>query len=196
MAAKIGKGTRVRVVSGQKSVGITGTVFWTGPDKYDEDNLRLGVRADDGETLWLSQSVVEEVSGKEAELPPAGPPPNKGDRVQWKNRGDTGEGTIFWVGQNKSGPGYRVGVRLDDQEDPLWLDARQIEVMDTPPRATGALPAPPQNHAPQGHAPQGGDDEPADMWSDGAEPAGNGFFDDDAPDLDESHSWSEDAEEG
>lgn len=176
MASRIGKGTRVRVTGGRSGVGSIGTVFWTGPDKFNEGSLRLGVRADDGETLWVSESVVEEVTGNDATLPAPPEPPNKGDRVKWKNRGDEGEGSVFWVGANKSGPGHRVGVRLDDQEEPLWLDARQIEVLDAPPKATSALP--------DGHrSPHDGDgdDEPMHAFADGAVPAGMPDWDDDVP---------------
>jgi hypothetical protein len=184
VASKIGKGSRVKVTSGKNGVGSVGTVFWTGPDKYNEDNQRLGVRADDGETLWVSEAVVEEVTGSAAAQPDAGPPPDKGARVKWTNRGDTGEGTIFWVGQNKSGPGHRVGVRLDDQEDPLWLDGRQITVIDSPPKATSALP-----RSSGGGRPKQEDDD-VDMYADGAVPAGMPVWDEGAP-VDESFAPSD-----
>ena len=177
VAGALGKGARVRVTGGKQGVGSTGTIFWIGDDKFNPGQKRFGVRADDGETLWISDAHVEELSGSAAELPPPPEPPRKGDRVQWRNRGDEGEGTVFWVGASKSGPGHRVGVRLDDQEEPLWLDARQITVIDAPPKATSALPDGGGRRAPS----LGDDDEPAPLYADGAQPAGMPTWDDEAP---------------
>lgn len=182
--ASVKKGDRVEIARGKQGVGSVGTVFWTGPDRFNEGVQRLGVRADNGETLWVSEKDVEPASNKPA--PPPVDPPNKGDRVRWRNRGDEGEGNIFWVGKNKSGPGFRVGVRLDDQEDPLWLDARQVEVIEAPPRATSALPG--GNRAPVD------DDEEVAFFADGATTAGPAFLDEDVP-FDESHAWTPEGDE-
>ena len=185
MAQGLGKGTRVRVTGGKQGVGSIGSIFWIGDDKFNPGQKRFGIRADDGETLWISDAHVEAVSGAEAAEPPPPEPPKKGDRVTWRNRGDEGEGNVFWVGASKSGPGHRVGVRLDDQEDPLWLDARQVTVIQAPPQATSALP--PRRGASTGAT----DDEPESLFADGAQPAGMPVWDDEAP-VDERFAPSDD----
>ena len=167
------KGTRIRVVKGRKHKDAVGTVFWSGPDKYNEGKTRLGVKADDGETIWVASDYVEAISGgAAAEEPPPVAPPNKGDRVRWKNRGQEGVGTVFWVGPSKSGPGHRVGIRQDDSDDAVWCDARQVTVVsddDAPPTPRAATPAP-----------AGGDDV-VDAFADGAAPAGASHLDADVP---------------
>lgn len=116
------KGTRVVVIGGRKAKGVTGTVFWTGPDQYS-DGLRVGVRGDDGETYWLRAEQVEALEADDD----AGPAANaeifeKGDRVSWEAEGEALEGEVFWIGENKFGPGQRLGVR-DAGGEAHWLDA-------------------------------------------------------------------------
>jgi len=137
------KGARVKVTQGRKAIGTTGTVFWIGEDKYREGSKRLGIHGDDGETHWISADNVEETT----ETPPevTGPEPTRGDRVAWKQGGQDGHGEIFWVGPNKHGPGFRVGVNCDDGET-RWLDARQTEP--APDSAAPTAAAPPDRDEP------------------------------------------------
>lgn len=121
------KGTRVTITGGGKGVGMHGIVFWKGPNKWGAGE-RLGVRADDGETYWVQDADVEEATG--APPPPEGPRFEKGDRVAFEVGGRAGTGTVFWVGENRHGPGQRLGVRDDTppaDDDAVWLDARQAK---------------------------------------------------------------------
>lgn len=119
---EIEKGTRVVVVKGRKAVGTTGTVFWIGDNKFGEGK-RAGIEGDDGETHWISVEYLEETDGAAPEVEP----PQKGDGVAWMDGDQRLTGTVFWVGESKSGRGYRVGVK-DEAGETIWLDARQIEV--------------------------------------------------------------------
>ncbi|MFC1610406.1 hypothetical protein ACFL6C_05565 [Myxococcota bacterium] len=47
-------------------MGARGTVFWIGPDKFREGELRCGVKGDDGETHWASMGALR-VEGSSAE---------------------------------------------------------------------------------------------------------------------------------
>ncbi len=114
------KGDRVKIVEGKGS-GHHGEVFWTGPNKWGP-GLRLGVRGDDGETYWVAEDDTEP-STAEAPAPDPGETFVKGDRVAFTQRDQQGEGTVFWTGQSRGG-GQRLGVRTDDSEDAVWLDAR------------------------------------------------------------------------
>ena len=154
------KGTRVEVVKGQRSYGVQGSVFWHGPDKYNEGSFRIGIKDDDGQTHWLSVDDVVEVdedaapadpSSTSAPQTPRSEPPStstpqsprpetpasdlkRGMRVRW----DNGAGTIFWYGPSRYGDGMRVGVK-DDNEASHWLDALEvtpiIEEVSSPPEA-------------------------------------------------------------
>lgn len=127
------KGTRVKIIRGNGKDQV-GTVFWTGKDKYN-GGLRLGVRGDDGETYWVSETDCET---SDAEVP-VGETFDKGDRVRFRNRGTEGYGTVFWIGQSRNGPGQRLGIRDDaDPEEAVWLDARFAELL-----AEGEGPPPP-----------------------------------------------------
>ena len=118
----IGKGDRVLVVKGKKSLGTVGTVFWIGPNKFGEGN-RLGIKSDDAETHWVPEAYVEVTALQAPEVEP----PEKGASVSWMDGDLPRAGTVFWVGESKAGNGYRVGVKDDDGET-HWLDARQLEV--------------------------------------------------------------------
>lgn len=118
----IDKGSRVVVVKGRKAVGTMGTVFWIGDNKWGEGK-RLGIEGDDGQTHWIAMSNVELTD----QQPPEIEPPSKGDMVAWTVDEQELTGTVFWVGESKSGRGYRVGVK-DDAEETHWLDARQVTV--------------------------------------------------------------------
>ena len=131
------KGTRVQIIGGRNGKGESGTIFWTGKNKWG-DGERFGVRADSGETYWVADKDVEPTN---AAPPPAeaGPTFNKGDRVAFSVRGREGTGTVFWIGKSKHGPGQRLGVRDDDpesSEDAVWLEARQARAIEgeAPPR--------------------------------------------------------------
>jgi len=125
------KGDRVRVVRGRKSMGVDGTVFWEGPNKYGE-GTRLGLKDADGETHWVPSENVELLDTKQGEDPApkttGGAPDEsqltKGARVRWRDD----KGVIFWVGQNKFGPGLRLGVTGADEQK-HWLDAAEVQLV-------------------------------------------------------------------
>jgi hypothetical protein len=124
------KGSRVEIVSGENGVGVCGEIFWMGESRYGEGQ-RFGMRGDDGETYWVDEAEVELTS----KAPPAadsGPTFNKGDRVSFRNNGQQGTGTVFWIGQSRTGPGQRLGIRDDDGEgnDAVWIDARFARPLD------------------------------------------------------------------
>ncbi len=134
------KGDRVKILEG-KGCDQHGEVFWTGPNKWGA-GLRLGVRGDDGETYWVGEADTE----PSTERPPAPEPAEsfeKGDRVAFTQRGQQGEGTVFWTGQGRTG-GQRLGVRPDDSEDAVWLDARFASRAAPPAPAAPAAPAAPR----------------------------------------------------
>ncbi|HHO49494.1 MAG TPA: hypothetical protein ENK18_01160 [Deltaproteobacteria bacterium] len=138
------KGARVEIVSGPTGRDVVGTVFWIGDDRFNEGTKRLGVQGDDGETYWVSGDNVE---ASEAAIPePQGPQPQRGDRVAWRQREEEGEGEVFWTGENKHGPGLRLGIKCDDGET-RWFDARAVTLLSndgpTPGAANGRDPRPP-----------------------------------------------------
>ena len=100
---------------------MTGTVFWTGPDQYS-DGLRIGVRGDDGQTHWLNAEHVEALEPGDDPGPAEAETFDKGDQVSVEVEGEPVEGEVFWVGENKYGPGQRLGVRDRDGET-HWVDA-------------------------------------------------------------------------
>ncbi len=155
------KGARVAIVKGRKGNGVVGTVFWIGDDKYNEGKKRLGVRGDDGETYWISADNVEATDVPEAE--PAEPDYERGDLVAFEHRGEEGLGEVFWVGPSKHGPGYRVGLKLEGEED-LWLDSRQVKGRvdrgDVPPLDDADGPPPEPLSAPAGEPPAWEDGDP------------------------------------
>ncbi len=130
------KGDRVKIVGGNGS-GQHGEVFWIGPNKWGPGS-RLGVRGDDGETYWVNEDDTAP-SAAVATAPDPGETFDKGDRVAFTQRGQQGEGTVFWIGAGRSG-GQRLGVRPDDSEDAVWLDARFARRVEG--RAPPARPAP------------------------------------------------------
>ena len=125
----VDKGTRIKVKSGPHS-GKLGAVFWTGPDKF-KGGLRLGVRTDEDETLWLSESEVEVSNARAATTKPS-KLFEKGDRVRFRNNGTEGTGSVFWTGESKQG-GQRLGIRDDaDPDNAVWTDARFAEALNEP----------------------------------------------------------------
>lgn len=133
------KGQRVTIVKGRKGNGVSGTIFWIGDDKYNEGQKRLGVRGDDGETYWVSAANVEATD--QPEPAPEAPDYEKGDRVVFTQHGDEGFGEVFWVGPSKHGPGFRVGIKLEGDED-LWLDSRQVRRLEEGEALPAVAPAP------------------------------------------------------
>ena len=115
------KGDRIQITKGPAE-GVAGTVFWKGQNKYGPGD-RYGVRGDDGQTHWVDS---ESVAPTDAAVP-EGPSFERGDRVAFRDRDQEGTGTVFWTGQNKHGPGQRLGVNPDGAEgrdNAVWLDAR------------------------------------------------------------------------
>ncbi|MBH25113.1 MAG: hypothetical protein CMH57_11790 [Myxococcales bacterium] len=141
------KGTRVEIIKGYKGVGVIGTVFWSGPDKYNDGETRLGVKGNDGETYWVSANDVQATDEEAAEVAPPrqnvdagdGPPLAKGSRVEW---GDGMAGSVFWYGASKFGDGMRVGVEADDGSK-HWLDAFEVTAV-----AAAAAPSSPADVVP------------------------------------------------
>lgn len=129
------KGKRVKVVKGRKAKGVEGTVFWHGKNKYG-DGMRVGIKSDDGETHWVDVTHVEELedgteaaeeaaTAEQAETTESLPP--KGTRVAWDDEHGTSCGEVFWTGQNKYGPGMRLGVK-DEAGETHWIDAATARV--------------------------------------------------------------------
>jgi len=127
VAKALGKGSRVRIKAGPAS-GANGSIFWVGNDRRS-GGQRFGVRSDDGETHWVSESDCEASNAPEPTFD--GPSFQKGDRVQFKNQGQTGTGSVFWIGDSRQG-GQRLGVRNDDDPDnAVWIDARFCQKTDS-----------------------------------------------------------------
>ena len=122
------KGARVKVIGGRKSMGVTGTIFWIGDNKYGEGQ-RFGIRGDDGETHWVPEEHCEGTS-ETMEVPEA-PELSKGDEVTWMDGEMLLSGHVFWLGPNKYGSGTRAGVK-DPQGETHWFDTRRLQ------RAEGA----------------------------------------------------------
>jgi hypothetical protein len=156
------KGDRAAIVSGRKGVGVRGSVFWTGENKYGS-GMRYGLRGDDGETYWVDEQEI----GREEDAPlapkveaakAAAPKSNaaavsstfdKGDRVTI-TAGPNGvgiAGSIFWTGESRYGKGMRFGVKGDD-EATYWVDENQVEA------AQPSSQPKPQSNRPQSYRPQ------------------------------------------
>ena len=184
----IDKNTRVTITTGDGK-GQSGTVFWTGADKY-RGGQRLGVRGDDGETYWVSEGDVETTT----DAPPAGATYDKGDRVRFRNHGQEGTGTVFWTGESRSTGGQRLGIR-DDQspDDAVWIDARFVSPLspedDAGPPPASAPPAGRRAAAPAASSsgprdddmPPPRDDAAIDSLAAGGDGGDGGGGDDDIP---------------
>jgi len=169
------KGDRVSITGGKKGVGVSGEIFWIGKDKFGGGE-RYGVRGDDGDTYWVSSKQVEAADGP-APAVEAGPTFAKGDRVSFRFKGQEGSGSVFWLGENRYGPGQRLGVRPDDSEEAVWLDSRFAEKIE------GEAPAPSSSPAPAGDDTPWEDtsSEEADYFGGAAGPV------DDGPPLDDAY---------
>ncbi len=127
-----GKGDRAAIVAGRAGVGVRGSVFWVGENKYGP-GMRYGLRSDDGETFWVDETQI----GREEDAPP--PPPRaprddsaialeKGARVEITGGPSVGvRGEVFWTGASRYGNGMRYGVRSEDGES-HWVDSHQVRV--------------------------------------------------------------------
>lgn len=181
------KGARVRIVGGRQGKGQLGNIFWKGPDKFNGGE-RFGVKADDGETYWVSERDVEEATGAPPAKPAASGGPSaspaaatgesfqKGDRVAFSAGGREQQGQVFWTGPSKSGGGQRLGIKPEDGGETVWLDARFAR-----PAGTAA---------------------PTGAHPDGPRPAPGRFDDDESPpwtpplaadELPEAPPWDDDA---
>ena len=121
------KGDRVKIVAGQGE-GRCGQVFWVGANKWGPGQ-RLGVRGDDGQTWWVSEADAES-SDEPAPVVEPGPTFQRGDEVVCTVGGGQVRGTVFWVGESRRGSGQRLGVRPDDDDEAVWLDARFARLVD------------------------------------------------------------------
>lgn len=146
MGQEMKKGDRVVVVRGRKAQGEEGTIFWFGPDKYG-DGMRAGVKIDNGETHFLKSEYLKVIGQEEQDAEEERAPVErldeegavqlkKGQRVRWQDGGQSGEGDLFWVGENKFGPGLRVGL-TDEDKQKHWLNDDQVQVIDPDPEGTG-----------------------------------------------------------
>lgn len=155
------KGSRVRFKSGPKA-GVSGSIFWTGKDKY-KGGQRFGIRGDDGETHWASDSEVEPSDAPEPEVD-EGEKFEKGDRVRYRDRSNTSTGSVFWVGDSRQG-GQRLGIRDDhDPDNAVWLDAHSAERLDEA-DDEGPPPQAQSNRRSRGR-PQSGGATASGRWSD------------------------------
>jgi len=172
---KLGKGSRVRITSGP-TAGVTGSIFWSGKDKF-RGGMRFGVRGDDGDTHWVNEGIVEASDSEEPTNDDA-EKFEKGDRVKFKQRGEEGTGSVFWIGDSRQG-GQRLGVRNDDDPDnAVWIDARFCT------RIEGEAPAPARGRGGGGRgrgAPAGGDWGAGDEFSDNSWEAAQAGMDERVP---------------
>lgn len=146
------KGTQVEILPPHENQGVQGFVFWTGPDRYNEELLRLGVKDQDGTAYWVNSDQVKALDGaaaaagggngaarpangapRPAAAAPDGPAPERGSMVQWA----TGTGKVFWCGPSKFGDGIRVGVE-DNSGEKHWLEAHQVTVIGAAPATSSA----------------------------------------------------------
>ncbi len=126
MADEIGKGSRVRIVSGNDE-GVRGFIFWQGPNKFGSGS-RFGVKDANGDAFWVdSEEVAIDEDAEQPEKKEAtGDVFDKGDRVKiiaGESEGHAGE--VFWTGDSRFGPGMRFGVRGDDGET-YWADQGEV----------------------------------------------------------------------
>jgi len=119
------KGSRVRVATGRQAVGVIGTVFWVGKNRFD-DGKRAGIEGDDGQTYWIDLKHLEPTT----EPAPVLPLPPIGARVRFEFHGVEVEGVVFWTGPSKEGPGDRLGIH-DPGGGAHWIDARKATVVGT-----------------------------------------------------------------
>ena len=128
----IERGTRVKIIGGKQGVGDVGEVFWLGENKYGP-GIRAGVKTSDGKTYWVDTNDLgptdSVVSESEIEAAKENSMFAKGDSVKIiSGEGEGSNGTIFWWGESKFGPGMRAGVEAQDGEK-YWVDAEHLEAL-------------------------------------------------------------------
>lgn len=103
------KGTRVTVLRGPAQ-GQSGVVFWSGPSNYG-GGLRLGVKTDAGQTVWLGAGEVEaEADGGGAEVEPRFP-------YRFYGHGCAGD----WIEGANDGHCFTLQFEREPDEDELTL---------------------------------------------------------------------------
>lgn len=160
------KGDRAAIVAGRAGVGVRGSVFWVGENKYGP-GMRYGLRSDDGETFWVDETQI----GREEDAPP--PPERKprdnaadalekGARVEITGGPSAGvRGEVFWTGASRYGNGMRYGVRSEDGES-HWVDSHQVRADPNASNAAGGArgpgaektPGSPASHRAPPHGPR------------------------------------------
>lgn len=111
------KGTLVEVTGGKAPRGVQGTVFWTGPDRYDEGSTRIGIKTDSGETYWLSENDVRAVEAGGAAPKAAAPaqrptaPPPQAPRTAAPTSAPVGE-KLVTAPAGPAGPAPDKGARV------------------------------------------------------------------------------------
>ena len=139
----IQKGAWVQITRGAGRLR-EGVVFWLGDGT---NGPRCGIRTDGNETLWANIADVRvttkstdadepaeaeedddaarfiKAAAKPEPAPLAKGTLTKGMRVKWSKGRLQGNGTVFWIGKNKFGDGMRAGVKDDETEDTVWVDA-------------------------------------------------------------------------
>ncbi|MEM1347433.1 MAG: hypothetical protein AAGI01_02685 [Myxococcota bacterium] len=126
------KGVTVKIVGGTDGVGVVGEIFWWGNSKYGE-GMRAGVRGPgEEETYWVDEEHLgwpdDEVPFHVQELAQKASAFKRGDHVRIIAGKDQGaEGTIFWWGESKWGPGMRAGIETTDGGK-AWVDAEELEL--------------------------------------------------------------------
>lgn len=128
----VAKGDRVKIIGGKQGVGEVGDVFWLGENKYGP-GIRAGVKTEDGKTYWVDTNELGTpdavVSESEIEAAKENSKFAKGDAIRITGgEGSGSEGTIFWWGESKFGPGMRAGVEAEDGEK-YWVDAEHLEAL-------------------------------------------------------------------
>ncbi len=129
---EVAKGDSVKIIGGKQGVGEVGEVFWLGENKYGP-GIRAGVKTADGQTYWVDTNELGStdavVSETEIEAAKENSKFGKGDSVKITGGDGSGsEGTIFWWGESKFGPGMRAGVEAEDGEK-YWVDAEHLEAL-------------------------------------------------------------------
>jgi hypothetical protein len=112
-----------------RTVVYGSTSYWSYHNGARVD-ATCGVRA--AAAAWaLPRMVAAAVASAEAYAQR----PRTGDRVRSttsKGKNVGVEGTVFWTGEGYSRGSLRVGVRVEGESDPRWLDGRRVEVVDAP----------------------------------------------------------------
>ena len=149
---KYDKGTSMAIARGKANVGVRGTIFWSGANKYGS-GFRYGLKDDSGATYWVDEADL----GSPEDAPPAPPsapqakppagangggpkaPLEKGARVEITGgrEGVGAEGEVFWTGDSKFGEGMRYGVKSDEGTT-YWVDGAFVNELAGAPKGSGS----------------------------------------------------------